>query len=58
MNADTKVTAEMTNAEIVAAMVENGAPQIVGQTYITDWVEEGDTVVGVTIAELIAEWTE
>ena len=51
------VTAEMTNEQIVALMIEAGAPQIVGETYITDWVEEGECV-GMTIAELVEEWIE
>jgi hypothetical protein len=55
MNADTKVTAEMSNEQIVAAMIANGAERVMGSTYITDWVEEGDSV-GMTIKELVAEW--
>ena len=54
---ETTVTAEMTTEQIVALMIENGAPEIVGETCITDWVEEGDAI-GMTIAELVAEWTE
>ena len=51
------VTAEMTTEQIVALMIEAGAPQIVGETYITDWVAEG-APEGMTIAELVAEWSE
>jgi hypothetical protein len=57
MTANLKVTAEMTADQIVTLMIENGAPQIVGETYITDWIDEGDAV-NMTIAELVQEWTE
>ena len=55
MNAQTKVTAEMTNEQIVAAMIANGAKAVEGDTYITDWVEEGEPV-GMKISELVEEW--
>jgi hypothetical protein len=54
---ETIVTNEMTNDQIVNLMIAAGAPVVVGGTYLTDWVEEGDAV-GMTIAELVAEWIE
>jgi hypothetical protein len=53
----TTVTAKMTTEQIVALMIEAGAPTIVGQTYITDLVAEGDPVE-MSISELVAEWIE
>jgi transcriptional regulator with XRE-family HTH domain len=51
------ITAEMTKNEVVELMLAAGAPAVVGETYITDWVEEGDPV-GMTVESLVAEWIE
>ena len=58
MNAETKVTAEMTIKEIAAAVLEFSLRgQAENETYITDWLAEGE-IVGATIEELVADWDE
>jgi hypothetical protein len=54
---ETTVTAEMTTEQIVGFMLANGSPMIQGETYVSDWVEEGDPV-GMTLGQLMAEWVE
>ena len=58
MNLETKVTAEMTIREIAAAVLEFSLRgQAENETYITDWLAEGE-IVGATIGELVADWDE
>ena len=54
---NTTVTTEITNEEIVQFMLGNGSPSIIGGTYLTDWIEEGDCD-GATLGEIMAEWIE
>jgi hypothetical protein len=54
---DTVVTEDISTENIVAFMLDNGSPAKVGETYITDWIEEGDPV-GMTLGQLMAEWIE
>lgn len=59
LTAETTVTAEHTPAQIVAAMISNGADSRNEEfkTELIDWVEEREPV-GFTVAELVAEWME
>jgi len=58
MNLETIVTAEMTIKEIAAAVLEFSLRgQAENETYITDWLAEGE-IVGATIEELVADWDE
>ena len=54
---ETTVTAEMTTEQIVKFMLANGSPMIQGETYVSDWIEDGDPV-GMTLGQLMAEWIE
>ena len=54
---DTVVTDDIPTEAIIAFMLANGSPAKVGETYINDWIEEGDCD-GSTFAELMAEWVE
>ena len=58
MNLETKVTAEMTIQNVAAAVLEFSVRgQAENETYITDWLAEGE-IVGATIGELVADWDE
>ena len=57
MNAETKVTAEMTIREIAEGVLEFSVRSgMNGRTYIADWLDEKDTLLGMTIGQLADKW--